>query len=254
MHPEKTTSIFRSRAVSTTSVDPGHPPKSAIDHRGLTRRTSGPKGFPQVTQLLPFGIPSSRGALAPRNASLRSAPPKAPLRSAPPKRKSAPKSGISSATPLSFLPITRFPFGLTPAQVLGRLLKRGKNALEEAGEKGVKSACGPGKAPKEGQKLLPEQAGPAGHISPGEVMGKTPSQIDKRAGELGLEGRGPDPAGGRGSYIDPKTGEQRIRVEPNANPPHGHVNDPQGHPVGPDGSNVSRRSLDAHLPIQQDNK
>ncbi len=27
--------------------------------------------FPQVTQLLPFGIPSSRGATAPRNAELR---------------------------------------------------------------------------------------------------------------------------------------------------------------------------------------
>lgn len=101
------------------------------------------------------------------------------------------------------------------------------------------------------QKLLPERAGPTGHISPGEIIDKTPDQIDKRARELGLDPRGPDPAHGRGSYVDPITGEQRILSHPNdPRGPHGHVNDPNGNRVGPNGEVVGRRSPKAHLPIK----
>lgn len=103
-----------------------------------------------------------------------------------------------------------------------------------------------------GQKLLPEQAGPTGHISPGEVSGRTPSQIDARARELGLDPKGPDPMGGRGSYVDPQTGKQRILSHPNADPPHGHVNDPEGRRIGADGRNVPPESPEAHLPIKND--
>ncbi|MCH9648319.1 MAG: hypothetical protein K0U98_08775 [Deltaproteobacteria bacterium] len=103
-----------------------------------------------------------------------------------------------------------------------------------------------------GRKLLPEKAGPVGHISPSEVAGKTPSQIDKRARELGLEARGPDPAGGRGAYVDPQTGKQRILSHPNADPPHGHVNNPAGERLGSSGEVVSRESPEAHLPIEKE--
>jgi RHS repeat-associated protein len=99
--------------------------------------------------------------------------------------------------------------------------------------------------------LLPERAGPVGHISPGEVAGKTPAEIDARARELGLVPKGPSPAEGRGSYVDPVTGEQRILSHPNdPRGPHGHVNDPAGNRIGPDGRAVPRASPDAHLPIR----
>jgi RHS repeat-associated protein len=102
-------------------------------------------------------------------------------------------------------------------------------------------------------RQLPETAGPTGLISPSEVIGKTPAEIDARARELGLQPMGPDPAGGRGSYIDPKTGEQRILVHPapKTGGPHGHVNDPSGQRVGPNGERVPPESKEAHLPIKE---
>jgi hypothetical protein len=98
-------------------------------------------------------------------------------------------------------------------------------------------------------RLLPERAGPTAHISPNEVIGRTPAQIGARAQQLGLQPRGPDPAMGRGAYIDPQTGVQRILSHPNATPPHGHVNNPAGLRIGPDGSVVPPNSPGAHLPI-----
>ena len=89
-----------------------------------------------------------------------------------------------------------------------------------------------------------------GDIKPGEVIGKTPSEIGARAQRLGLVPRGPAPEGGRGSYIDPKTGKQRILVHPEGESPHGHVNNPAGKRLGPDGSVVPPESPAAHLPIK----
>lgn len=104
-------------------------------------------------------------------------------------------------------------------------------------------------------KQLPQNAGPTGHISPSEVIGKTPSEIEKRAGELGLAPRGPDAASGRGSYVDPATGEQRILSHPNdPKGPHGHINNPAGERVGPDGRAVAPNSKEAHLPIKKEGK
>jgi RHS repeat-associated protein len=102
-------------------------------------------------------------------------------------------------------------------------------------------------------RQLPEKAGPTGHISPGEVSGKTPAEIDARAKELGLKPMGPDPAAGRGSYIDPQTGEQRILVHPapKGGAPHGHVNDASGSRIGPGGRVVPAESKEAHLPIKE---
>lgn len=100
------------------------------------------------------------------------------------------------------------------------------------------------------QLALPERAGPTAHIHPSEVAGKTPAQIDVRAQQLGLEPRGPSPAQGRGAYIDPQTGTQRVLSHPNASPPHGHVNNPAGQRLDADGRVVPPESPEAHLPIR----
>jgi RHS repeat-associated protein len=82
-------------------------------------------------------------------------------------------------------------------------------------------------------------------IDPKDVGGKTPDEIDKLAGELGLQPKGPDPKGGRGAYVDPVTGEQRILVHGD----HTHVNDPSGNRLDINGNKVPAESPAAHLPI-----
>ena len=109
-----------------------------------------------------------------------------------------------------------------------------------------------------GQKLLTEKAGPVAKISPSEVANKTPTQIDKRAKELGLEGKGKDPKSGQGAYVDPQTGKQRVLSHPNAtdkagnSTPHGHVNNAQGQRIDANGNVVKNESKAAHLPIKKD--
>jgi hypothetical protein len=82
-------------------------------------------------------------------------------------------------------------------------------------------------------------------IDPKDVGGKTPAEIDKLAGELGLQPKGPDPKGGRGAYVDPVTGEQRILVHGD----HTHVNDSAGNRLDINGNRVPSESPAAHLPI-----
>jgi len=43
------------------------------------------------------------------------------------------------------------------------------------------------------------------HIDPAEIAGKTPAEIDAIARQKGLIPKGPDPASGKGSYLDPVT-------------------------------------------------
>ena len=133
---------------------------------------------------------------------------------------------------------------LAPGAEAGNLSKVGEVA--NAGEKTADVA----KTITNPSRLLPENAGPTANISPSEVMGKTPAEIDARARQLGLEPRGPDPMSGRGSYIDPQTGQQRILSHPEASPPHGHVNNAEGQRIGPNGSVVPPESPAAHLPIK----
>ena len=104
--------------------------------------------------------------------------------------------------------------------------------------------------PPVGQKLLPQKAGPTAEITTGEVTGKTPAQIDARAKQLGLQPKGSDPMNGKGSYIDPSTGKQRMLSHPNASPPHGHVNNAAGQRTNPAGQVVPKDAPDAHLPIR----
>ena len=99
--------------------------------------------------------------------------------------------------------------------------------------------------------LLPEQGGPSAHIWPHEVTNKTPVEIDRRARQLGLVPRGPDPAMGRGAYVDPQTGIQRILSHPEATVPHAHVNDPAGKRIDKHGNPVPSESPAAHLPIKR---
>jgi RHS repeat-associated protein len=94
----------------------------------------------------------------------------------------------------------------------------------------------------------PTSTSPA--IDPKDVGGKTPAEIDKIAGELGLQPKGPDPKGGRGAYVDPVTGEQRILVHPGAKGGgHSHVNNPQGERLDMGGNVVAPESAGAHLPL-----
>jgi hypothetical protein len=84
-------------------------------------------------------------------------------------------------------------------------------------------------------------------IDPNDIAGKTPAEIDKIAKEKGLVPKGPDPMRGKGAYVDPVTGKQRILIHPEGN--HAHVNDPSGQRLGPGGAGVAPESPDAHLPL-----
>lgn len=86
-------------------------------------------------------------------------------------------------------------------------------------------------------------------INPANVAGLKPHEIDVFARLMGLNPRGPDPMNGRGAYLDPITGNQRILSHPDAEPPHAHVNDPAGQRLDINGNNVPPESPDAHLPI-----
>jgi len=92
-------------------------------------------------------------------------------------------------------------------------------------------------------------AGQSPSIDPGDIAGQSATIIDQIARALGLVAKGPDPMIGRGAYIDPVTGAQRILIHPNASPPHAHVNDPSGNRLDVDGNQVPPESPDAHLPL-----
>jgi hypothetical protein len=96
----------------------------------------------------------------------------------------------------------------------------------------------------------PTPAPASPEVHPSEVKGKTPTEIDKTATDKGLIPKGPDPKAGKGSYVDPVTGEQRVLVHPDDG--HAHVNNPAGERLGPDGSVVPKKSPEAHIPIKKD--
>ena len=57
--------------------------------------------------------------------------------------------------------------------------------------------------------------------------------------------------GGRGAYVDPVTGGQRILVHPGPGGVggHSHVNNPQGERLDINGNVVAPESPEAHLPL-----
>jgi uncharacterized protein RhaS with RHS repeats len=100
----------------------------------------------------------------------------------------------------------------------------------------------------------PSDAPKSPDVKPSEVAGKTPEEIDKIAQEKGLIPKGPNPQEGKGSYVDPVTGKQRVLVHPDAADPsggHAHVNDPAGNRQDIHGNTVPPESPDAHLPLGQ---
>lgn len=78
------------------------------------------------------------------------------------------------------------------------------------------------------------------------MAGKTPAEIGQVATGAGLVPKGPDPLGGRGAFVDPVTGEQRVLVHGD----HAHVNDANGNRVDIHGNKVKPESPEAHLPIK----
>ena len=102
-----------------------------------------------------------------------------------------------------------------------------------------------------GECKRPELAPPTARMSPpihpGDVAGRTPAEIGAIADSLGLLRRGPDPENGKGSWLDPVTGQQRILSHPAED--HMHVNDPTGQRLDINGSPVDQNSPAAHLPI-----
>lgn len=87
-------------------------------------------------------------------------------------------------------------------------------------------------------------------IDPKDVANKTPSQIDKLARDSGLVPKGPDPKSGKGAYVDPATGNQRVLCHTNCSSPHAHVNNARGQRLDINGKVVSPESPAAHLPIK----
>lgn len=87
-------------------------------------------------------------------------------------------------------------------------------------------------------------------INPADIAGKTPQEIDQIARSAGLTPKGLNPMGGKGAYVDPVTGEQRVLIHPEGPSPHAHVNDPAGARLGPNGPLVPPESPGAHLPIK----
>jgi hypothetical protein len=91
--------------------------------------------------------------------------------------------------------------------------------------------------------------GKSPHINPGDVANKTPGQIDALAKEKGLIPKGPNPQAGKGAYVDPVTGNQRVLCHTNCANPHAHVNNPQGQRLDINGNVVPPESPAAHLPV-----
>ncbi len=105
---------------------------------------------------------------------------------------------------------------------------------------------GAGLAIKAGRSVkgaeVAKSAGKSPHINPGDVANKTPAQIDALAKEKGLIPKGPSPQTGKGAYVDPATGSQRVLCHTNCASPHAHVNNSQGQRLDVNGNVVPPES------------
>ena len=128
---------------------------------------------------------------------------------------------------------------------LGESLRAGVLGLYNIYNQGAEEG-----AKKPGKQQDGAQSAKSPEISPSDVAGKSPQDIDKLAREKGLQPKGPDPSAGRGAYVDPVTGEQRILVHPGAKGgSHAHVNDAAGRRLDIGGNVVAPESPGAHLPL-----
>jgi hypothetical protein len=127
--------------------------------------------------------------------------------------------------------------GAGPAHLSG---SRERSASPPAAARGMSST-------PSGSFIATEAASPV--IDPAEVAGMSPAEVDAFARENGLIPKGPDPAAGRGAYVDPVTGQQRILCHPDGcGGVHLHVNDPTGQRLDIGGNPVAPESPAAHLP------
>jgi RHS repeat-associated protein len=103
------------------------------------------------------------------------------------------------------------------------------------------------------EAIAKAQGGNSPVVDPYGILGLTPAEIDQISRDLGLIPRGPDPMNGRGSYIDPETGNQRVLIHPSPERggPHAHVNDAEGYRIDVNGQRVPEESPQAHLPIRR---
>lgn len=88
-------------------------------------------------------------------------------------------------------------------------------------------------------------------VNPKDIAGRTAGEIDGIAKQSGLLPKGPDPSAGKGAYVDPVNGNQRVLVHPSAGcGPHCHVNDASGQRLDINGRSVAPESPEAHLPLK----
>jgi RHS repeat-associated protein len=114
----------------------------------------------------------------------------------------------------------------------------------------IKAARGVEKAVESGRaaEKLPMSSP---NINPKDVAGRTVGEIEGVAKKNGLVPKGPDPSAGKGAYVDPVNGNQRILVHPNAScGSHCHVNDVDGNRLDINGKRVAPESPEAHLPLK----
>ncbi len=79
------------------------------------------------------------------------------------------------------------------------------------------------------------------------MAGLTSEQVSQIAIDSGLIPKGPDPMNGKGAYVDPVTGKQRVLIHADH-----HVNNPKGERLNEKGKVVQQESKEAHLPRKAD--
>lgn len=157
------------------------------------------------------------------------------------------------------------PDGRSPRSAAMRMLKDPVRTARQAGSE-IRQTLGqigvlppvPMRAEGVPEELtdIPVGTGPdSPSITPSDIAGKSPGEIDQIAKGRGLIPKGPNPQAGKGSYIDPKTGKQRILIHPDAScGAHCHVNNSNGERLDENGNVVAPESPEAHLPIDTTKK
>ena len=139
------------------------------------------------------------------------------------------------------------PAALIPVLIGKVVFEGGKYVIKKVAGKKAKDKAKKEANEKAAESLSVKKGSPK--INPKDVADKTPAQIDKLAKDKGLIPKGPNPQEGKGAYVDPATGKQRVLCHTNCSNPHGHVNNSQGQRLDINGKVVPPESPAAHLPI-----
>lgn len=164
-------------------------------------------------------------------------------------------SGLNPAVPCLLNPLCRTAVGAAGREIIKGCVAIGTaigvNSIfnNDNADEAPSSKPKPDKKGKSNEDGGVEEGGKSPEIDPKDVAGKTPEEIEKIAEGAGLIPKGSDPKAGKGAWVDPQTGEQRILCHPNCANPHGHVNNPEGERLDENGNVVDPESPEAHLPI-----